>query len=108
MATFYYWRPRFLVGGYPALAAPRSHAPHTFANQLPASIVAEVVAAKQEHPDWGKQRVADDLRKAHGWQAVVSASEVRRILIRAGVWRAVARDPKGAAPSGTRSSPGKR
>ena len=95
MATLYYWRPRFLVGGYAALEEPRSHTPHTFANQLPAPTLEAVVAAKREHPDWGKQRIADELAKGHGWQPLVSASEVRRILIEAGLWSQVARVPKG-------------
>ena len=95
MATFYHWRPRFLAGGYAALEEPRSHVPHTFANQLPATTLEAVIAAKREHPDWGKQRIADELAKTHGWQPLVSASEVRRMLIEAGLWRQVARDPKG-------------
>ncbi|MBI2941833.1 MAG: helix-turn-helix domain-containing protein [Chloroflexi bacterium] len=94
MATFDYWRPRFLAGGYAALEEPLSHMPHTFANQLPARTLEAVVVAKREHPEWGKQRIADELAKAHGWQPLVSASEVRRILIEAGLGHQVARDPK--------------
>jgi transposase len=108
MATLYHWRPRFLAGGYAALVEPYSHAPHTFPHQVPAVIVGEVVTAKQEHPDWGRRRIADEVRKGHGWQAVVSASEVRRILLKAGVWSAVARDPKGPSRSATPRSPSKR
>ncbi len=106
-ATFYHWRPRFLTGGYAALDEPYSHAPHTFPHQLPPVIVAEVVAAKEEHPDWGRRRIADELRKGHGWQAVVSASEVRRILVKAGLWSVVARDPKGSWRSAMPPSPPK-
>ena len=98
MGTFYYWRPRFETGGYPALEEPMSHRPHTFARQLPEAIRQEVLAAKQEHPDWGRQRIADELGKAHGWQAVVSPSEVRRMLIEAGLWPQVACGPKGRGP----------
>src|SRR5579859_6542720 len=46
MATFYYWRPRFLVGGYAALVQPVSHARRTFPDRIPAGIVADVVTAK--------------------------------------------------------------
>lgn len=97
----YYWRPRFETGGYAALEEVKSHTPHTFANQLPAGIVSEVIAARREHPDWGKRRVADELRKAHAWKAVVSASEVRRILIKAGLWPEVSKPAKkgGRAPA---------
>ena len=98
VGTYYYWRKRFEEGGYPALEQPGSHRPHTFARQLPASVGQEVLAAKREHPAWGKQRIADELTKAHGWQAVVSASEVRRMLIEAGLWDQVTRPPKGVNP----------
>jgi len=94
ISTFYYWRKRFVAGGYAALREPRSHTPHTFANRLPEAVVAEVCAAKQEHPAWGRRRIADELRKEHGWQAVVSPSEVRRILIASGLWPEVIRSPK--------------
>jgi len=55
--------------------------------------VEAVLAAKREHPEWGKQRIADELAKAHGWQPLVSPSEVRRMPIEAGLWSQVARDP---------------
>ena len=93
-ATFYYWRPRFDEGGYGALEEVRSHAPHTFPNQLPASTREEVFVAKREHPEWGRRRIADELRKAHNWQPVISASEVRRTLIDAGLWPQVSKPSK--------------
>jgi len=93
--TFYHWLPRFRAGGYAALEQPGSHRPHTFPRQLPESVRAAVLAAKREHPDWGKQRIADELAKGNGWVPLVSASEVRRMLIEAGLWSQVARDPKG-------------
>ncbi len=95
LGTFYRWRERFLAGGYAALEELGSHAPHTHPNQLPASILDEVIAAKREHPEWGRQRIADELARGHGWHAVVSASQVRRILVEAGLWTVVARPPKG-------------
>lgn len=94
IATFYYWRPRFEQGGYAALEEVRSHARHTYARALPVSTVQEVIEAKRGHPEWGRRRIADELRKGHGWQAVVSASEVRRILIEAGLWPQVSKPPK--------------
>jgi len=99
VSTLYYWRERFAQGGYPALEQLRSHRPHTFARQLPETVREEVIAAKREHPEWGRQRIADEMRKAHGWQAVISPSEVRRMLIEAGLWPQVARLPKVVGPS---------
>lgn len=95
-ATFYYWRPRFEAGGYTALEEVRSHAPHTFPNQLPECIRQEAITAKREHPEWGRRRIADELRKAHDWQPVISASEVRRTLIDAGLWPQVSKPSKKA------------
>jgi transposase len=95
VGTFYYWRKRFEGGGYAALEEVGSHRPHSSPKALAASIVEEVKAAKVEHPGWGRRRIADELRKRHGWRAVVSASEVRRVLIEEGLWERVARPPKG-------------
>jgi len=100
-STFYYWRPRFQAGGYAALEEIGSHRPHSNPHQLSSQTVEEVKAAKVAHPDWGRQRIADELRKAHGWQTLVSASEVRRTLIEAGLWAKVARRPKGKSLSAT-------
>jgi len=107
-STFYYWQKRFEAGGYEVLEVVGSHRPHSNPRQLPAQIVEKVKAAKGEHPDWGRQRIADELRKAHGWQPVVSASEVRQILIEAGLWTKVAQRPKGVAASATPSFQTKR
>jgi transposase len=99
LGTFYRWRPRFLAGGYAALVEPVSHRPHSSPNQLPRPYVEEVLAAKREHPTWGKRRIADELAKDHGWQAVVSASQVRRVLIGAGLWPPRAKPAKKGDPS---------
>lgn len=100
-STFYYWRKRYEVGGCGALEVVGSHRPHSNSRQLASEVVAEVKAARQEHSDWGRQRIADEVRKSHDWQPVVSASQVRRILIEAGLWTKVAEPPKGAAASAT-------
>jgi transposase len=98
LGTFYRWRPRFLVGGYAALDEPGSHRPHASPNQLPNRLVEEVITAKREHPTWGKRRIADELAKGHGWQAVISASQVRRVLLKAGLWPQRARPTKKGDP----------
>ena len=85
--TFYYWKPRFLAGGYPALQQFASHAPRQPHRTAPV-VVAEVIALKQEQPDWGKQRLAEELAKAHGWVPLVSPNTVKRILRTAGLWPA--------------------
>ena len=87
--TFYYWKPRFLAGGYPALHAFASQAPHHPRRTAPA-VVAHVLALKQAQPEWGRRRLADELAKAHGWVPLVSPSTVKRILRAAGLWPAPA------------------
>jgi transposase len=99
LGTYYYWRPRFAEAGFAGLEQPRSHRPHTVARQVPEAGRQEVLAAKRAHPEWGRQRIADELRKAHGWQSVVSPSAVRRMLVEAGLWNAVALLPKGEPPA---------
>jgi transposase len=83
--TFYYWKPRFEAGGYPALEQFGDPRPKN-----PARVVAEVeqqvIELRQAQPGWGKRRIADELAKSHNWVAVVSPNTVRRILQEAGLW----------------------
>ncbi len=90
--TYYKWRPRFELGGYPALERPSSHAPHR-PQRIGAEIEAEVVRMRESSPEWGKQRIADELAKANNWVSVVSVNTVRRVLQDAGFW------PEGENPA---------
>lgn len=83
--TYYKWRPRFELGGYPALERPSSHAPHR-PQRIGPEIEAEVVRMRESSPGWGKQRIADELAKANNWVPVVSVNTVRRVLQDAGFW----------------------
>jgi transposase len=83
--TFYYWKPRFEAGGYAALDTFASHAAHTV-HRTPSAVVTRVIAARQQHPAWGKQRIADELAKANTWVPLVSPNTVKRILREAGLW----------------------
>ena len=83
--TFYYWKPRFQAGGYPALERFASRAPHRPQRTAPA-VEARVVALRRERPDWGRRRLADELAKANGWVPLVSPNTVKRILREAGLW----------------------
>ena len=83
--TFYTWKPRFRTGGYAALVHFPSRAPkHT--RRTPDPIAAQVIALRQQHPAWGKQRLADELAKANGWIPLVSPNTINRILRDAGRW----------------------
>ena len=83
--TFYTWKPRFLAGGYAALEHFASRAPKR-TRRTPDPIAHQVIALRQQHPAWGKQRLADELAKAQGWTPLVSPNTVKRILRDAGLW----------------------
>ena len=84
--TFFYWLPRFRAGGYAALEQERSRAPHkTRIPPTPEETVEEVIAYRQSHPTAGYRRIAAELKRAHDWQSVISPTQVRRILLKAGL-----------------------
>ena len=85
VGTFYVWKPRFEAGGYEALKMLQSRAPKVH-YQTPPEIEADVVAMRQEHSDWGKRRIADELAKGNNWVPLVSPNTVKRILKDAGLW----------------------
>jgi hypothetical protein len=84
-ATFYTWKPRFLAGGYAALDHFPSRAPNR-TRRTPDPIIQQVIALRQQHPAWGKQRLADELAKANGWVPLVCPNTIKRILRDAGMW----------------------
>lgn len=82
---FYYWKPRFDQHGYPGLEAFDSRVAHTL-NYKSAAITQQVIALRQQHPDWGKARIAQEMAKGNNWVPLVSPNTVRRILHTAGLW----------------------
>jgi transposase len=94
--TFYTWKPRFLAGGYAALEQFASRAPkHT--RRTGAALEQQVIEMRQQHPAWGRQRIADELAKANGWVPVISPNTVKRILRDASLWSAPATTAKKGA-----------
>jgi len=105
--TFYYWKPRFAAGGVAALETFASRARRT-PSRVPAAVEAQVIATRQQHPDWGKQRIADELTKGNTWVPLVTPNTVKRILQDAGLWSGPAAPAqKGGhrAPTAPPSSP---
>ena len=49
----------------------------------------KVAAMKKAHPEWGKQRITDELAKGNSWVPLVSVNTVRRILQEKGLWEEV-------------------
>lgn len=83
--TFYHWKARFEAEGYAGLAEFRSQAPKEPQRTAP-EIEAQVKAMREQHPSWGKRRIADELAKGNNWVPLVSPNTVRRILRDAGLW----------------------
>lgn len=65
--------------------------------RIPDSARAQVVAVRQEHPDFGSKRIADHLARFHGLS--ISPSSVRSILCEAGV------SPQAVPPKKPRRKP---
>ena len=82
--AFYRWQPRFEEKGYAGFEKPLSHAPHNPV-RTEEEIAEQIVRFKQENPDWGRERIADELMKSNNWIPLVSASTVRRILVNKGL-----------------------
>lgn len=83
--TFYNWKGRFEAGGYEALEQTSSRAPKN-PRRTEAAVAEQVEAMKRAQPEWGKQRIADEIAKANNWVPLVSVNTVRRILQDAGLW----------------------
>lgn len=84
--TFYLWYPRYQKGGWEALKEGRSCAAHTHPNAKSPEIVQRALELNEEHPDWGRHRIANQINKEHNWEKVIGASTVRDILVREGRW----------------------
>jgi transposase len=84
-ALFYYWKPRFTEQGLAGVEEFASRAAHKL-NTTPEPIVQQVIAMRQEHPDWGKLRISQALAQANGWVPLVTPNTVKRILRDAGLW----------------------
>ncbi len=93
-STFYAWKPRFDAGGYAVLEQFASRAPKR-TRRVADPIAHQVIALRQQHPDWGKQRLADELAKANGWRPLISPNTVKRILHDAGLWTSESPGQKG-------------
>ena len=103
-STFYNWKPRFEEGGYAALEEPGSHAPRN-PKKASAEVGSQVVGMRQEHPEWGKRRIADEVAKGNNWVSMVSPNTVKRILKDAGLWPQAESEAKKGGPQAPSAQP---
>jgi transposase len=86
-ATFYYWKDRFDAEGYPGLEKYEKKGPAKGYGRVSVAIEQKVLELHNQHADWGKHRIADEIAKANNWVPLVSPNTVRRILEEAGLWK---------------------
>ncbi len=91
--AFYLWKPRFDKESYAGLEKQLSHAPHN-PRKTSKEVREKVIAMKKAHPEWGRQRIADELMKNNNWEQVVGSSTVRRILLASGLMKPKAKKRK--------------
>lgn len=81
--TGYKWKERFINNGLAGLE-DESRRPHSHADELPESVVCEMVLLKQAHPNWGPRKIRDIYLRRHPG-ATPSESSFKRVLERAGL-----------------------
>ena len=91
--TFYYWQARFEEKGDEGLEGFADHAPKN-PNRIEEKVERDIIEMKEEHQDWGKQRIAHELAKKNNWVPVVSPNTVKRVLEEAGMWARVEAEAK--------------
>jgi transposase InsO family protein len=80
--TGYKWRERFYRLGQAGMLE-QSRRPYSHAEQLPESVVCQIVRLKQAHPHWGPRKIRALYLRQHGQAACESS--FKRILERAGL-----------------------
>jgi len=77
--TGYKWLARHAAEGLPGLQ-DRSHAPHHCPHQIAPALAQLICAARQQHPDWGPEKLLDWLRPRYPaiavWPAVSTAGDL--------------------------------
>lgn len=82
--SVYRWVRRFLEFGEEGLKdKKRTNKPHNFTIQ---EIESKILKMHEDHKDWGKQMIADQLKKENNWKPVCSPNTVRAVLMRHNKW----------------------
>ncbi|MCX6068248.1 MAG: integrase core domain-containing protein [Chloroflexi bacterium] len=86
-ATFYYWKPRFDKDGYAGLENYEKTGVPKGTGCVAAEVETKVLELHDQHADWGKHRLANEIAKANNWVPLLSPNTVRRVLEDAGMWK---------------------
>lgn len=84
--TFYYWKARFDKAGYAGLETFEKIGAPKGTGSIGAEVEAKVLELHEQHADWGKHRLTDEISKTNNWVPLVSPNTVRRILEDAEMW----------------------
>lgn len=82
--TGYKWRDRFLSEGISGLG-DQSRRPGTSPQEVPESMVCQIVKLKLAHPTWGARKLRAVLARTTAQEALPSDSSFKRILAKAGL-----------------------
>lgn len=85
--TFYYWKSRFDKAGYAGLETYEKTGVPKGTGRIAAEVETQVLELHDQHADWGKHRLVDEIAKGNNWVPLVSPNTVRRILEEAGLWK---------------------
>jgi len=85
--TFYYWKSRFDKAGYAGLETYEKTGVPKGTGRIAAEVETQVLELHDQHTDWGKHRLVDEIAKGNNWVPLVSPNTVRRILEEAGLWK---------------------
>lgn len=81
--TGYKWKERFVNNGLAGLE-DESRRPQSHSEELPESVVCEIILLKQAHTHWGPRKIRDLYERRHPG-ATPSESSFKRVLERAGL-----------------------
>ena len=83
--TYYNWRERYEKNGFAGLEKCKSKTPKK-TRKVSKEIEEKVIEKRRKNPEYGKQRITDELAKENDWKPVVSPNTVKRILEGTGLW----------------------
>ncbi|GFM99946.1 hypothetical protein Sfulv_47570 [Streptomyces fulvorobeus] len=99
--TLHNWRTRYGAAGDAGLT-DRSQRPHASPARLDAAVEALICSLREQHPDWGAQRLRAALERL-GTERLPSRTTVHRVLVRNGFLAGPRHpDPGGECAEGAR------